>query len=199
MATGTPFRLASAPRPARGEEPGAAAVHVPTELDAPAPARPGFVLGIDPGTQVVGFGAIRVTAAGPRLIGAGVLRATARAAVPRRLAEIRAGLDRLLGELRPEVVVIEQAFARRNFQSALRIGEGRGVVLAAAAAAGARVVQVAPAAAKKALVGHGQAHKTQVAAMVARALGLERALAPLDATDALALALSAVLRRRSPA
>ena len=147
---------------------------------------------------MVGFGAVRLTEEGPRLVGAGVLCPSKDADVPRRLAEIRAGLDRLLAELRPEVVVVEQAFAARNVQSALRIGEGRGVVLSAAVAAGARVVQVAPAAAKKALVGNGQAHKTQVAAMAARMLGLAEPPEPLDATDALALALTHVVRGQRP-
>ncbi len=199
MTASTPFRAPPARRgpssPGLVPEP----ARVPISLPKPPPVRPGFVLGIDPGTRVLGFGAVELTPRGPRLIGAGVLRPTKQAAVPQRLAELRAGLDRLLFELRPEVVVIEQAFARLNIQSALRMGEGRGVVLAAAAAAGARIVQVAPAAAKKALVGNGQAHKTQVAAMVARVLGLERAPEPLDATDALALALSEILRRSWPA
>ena len=169
-------------------------LEVASNLPPCAPPRRGFVLGIDPGTRVVGFGALRMTADGPRLIGAGVLRPTASADVALRLAEIRSGLDRLLAELRPEVVVVEQAFAARNVQSALRIGEGRGVVISAAAAVGATVVQVAPAEAKKALVGNGQAHKTQVAAMAARLLGLEQVPEPLDASDALALALTHVLR-----
>jgi len=171
---------------------------LPLRLEPAAAVRRGFVLGVDPGTRAVGFGAVRQTAHGPRLIGAGVLRPTRGADVPRRLAEIRSGLDRLLAELRPEVVVVEQAFAARNVQSALRIGEGRGVVLSAAAAAGARVVQVAPAAAKKALVGNGQAHKSQVAAMAARMLGLQQPPEPLDATDALALALTHLVRGRRP-
>jgi crossover junction endodeoxyribonuclease RuvC len=91
--------------------------------------------------------------------------------------------------------VVEQAFAARNVQSALRIGEGRGVVLACAAATGARIEQFAPAVAKKALVGHGAADKTQVARMVGEVLGLVEPPKPLDATDALALALALVQRR----
>ena len=80
-------------------------------------------------------------------------------------------------------------------QSALRIGEGRGVVLSCASAAGIAVHQYPPAAAKKAIVGNGAAHKTQVAAMVSRRLGLAEAPEPLDASDALALALTHVLRK----
>jgi len=169
-----------------------AAQELPREAAAPA----AVVLGIDPGTRVVGYGALAVFPRGPRLLAAGVLRPDPRLAVPERLGAIRAGLDRLFAELRPDVVVVEGAFAWRNPQSALRIGEGRGVVLACAVQAGARVVQYPPAVAKKALIGSGTAHKTQVAAMVARLLSLERAPEPLDATDALALALAHLLRSR---
>jgi len=151
------------------------------------------ILGIDPGTRVVGYGAVAATPQGPRLVEAGVVRASSRG-VPERLGEIRAALDLVMERLRPEVVVVEEAFAARNVQSALRIGEGRGVVLACAVCAGARVEQMPPASAKKAVVGHGGAHKEQVAAMVARHLELEAPPQPLDASDALALALALFLR-----
>jgi crossover junction endodeoxyribonuclease RuvC len=164
----------------------------------PQALRERIILGIDPGTRLVGYGAVGIGPNGPVLLGAGVIRPSARAGIAERLGAIRIELDRLLAELQPGVVVVEEAFASRNIQSALRIGEGRGVVLACAAAAGIRIEQVPPAVAKKALVGHGAAHKTQVAAMVARTLSLAVAPEPLDATDALALALTHVLRRHSP-
>ena len=167
----------------------------------PSPARSALseriVLGIDPGTRVVGYGAVGLAEKGPIVLGAGVIRAASDAAVPQRLAHIRRELDRILIDLRPGTVVVEEAFAHRNVQSALRIGEGRGVVLSCAISAGAAVVQIPPAVAKKALVGNGAADKFQVAAMVARLLRLEVAPEPLDATDALALALTFALRRTS--
>ena len=154
-----------------------------------------IVLGIDPGTRVVGYGAIVAAERGPRLLAAGALRADVATSVPERLGWIRGEVDRLLERVRPTIVVVEQAFAARNVQSALRIGEGRGVVLACAAAFGAEIVQFAPAVAKKALIGNGAADKTQVARMVAHLLGLAAAPEPLDASDALALALAHVQRR----
>ena len=156
--------------------------------------REGLVLGIDPGTRVVGYGAVETTSAGFACVSAGVLRCTSSRSVPERLGELGAGLERLLEDLRPGVVVVEEAFAARNVQSALRIGEGRGVALACAARFGSRVVQLPPAVAKKALVGNGGAHKQQVAAMVARVLGLRAPPEPLDVTDALALALTYLTR-----
>lgn len=156
-----------------------------------------IVLGIDPGTRVVGFGALVVRRGGPRLLAAGALRAPVRLGVPERLGWIAEEVEHLLVRLKPGVVVVEQAFAARNVQSALRIGEGRGVVLASAARRRAQVVQYPPAVAKKAVVGNGQADKSQVAAMVAAALGLDEAPTPLDASDALALALAHVYKQGS--
>lgn len=153
-----------------------------------------MILGIDPGTLVVGYGAVRLTSSGPVFITAGVLRPRRSAPVPERLGEIGAGLDELLVDLAPSVVVVEEAFVARNVQSALRLGEGRGVALACATRYGAQVAQLPPAVAKKALVGNGAAPKEQVAGMVVRLLGLNGAKVPLDATDALALALAHVLR-----
>ena len=153
------------------------------------------ILGLDPGTLVVGWGALVLSAAGMRFADAGALRLGRKQEPSARLGELRLSVDRLIAELRPAVVVVEEAFAHRNPQSALRIGEGRGVIIACAVTAGCEVVQYPPAVAKKTLVGNGGAHKSQVAGMVCRMLGLEEAPRPLDATDALSLALTHVLRR----
>jgi len=152
------------------------------------------ILGLDPGTRVVGWGALILSDAGMRCAGTGALHLGRKKELPERLGELRLAVDRLIVDLRPAVVVIEEAFASRNPQSALRIGEGRGVIIACAVTAGCEVVQYPPAVAKKALVGNGGAHKSQVAGMVCRLLGLEQAPKPLDATDALSLALAYVLR-----
>ncbi|MBL8857709.1 MAG: crossover junction endodeoxyribonuclease RuvC [Planctomycetes bacterium] len=160
-----------------------------------AAARLQIVLGIDPGTRVLGYGAIVIGARGPRFLAAGVVRAKV-GDVPARLGQIRTELDLLFERLQPTVIVVEQAFAARNVQSALRIGEGRGVVLGCAAAFGARIIQFAPAVAKKALVGNGAADKSQVARMVEHVLGAKTKGLPLDASDALALALA--FSTRSP-
>jgi len=154
-----------------------------------------IVLGIDPGTRVVGFGAVQDHREGPRYLDAGAIRAGRAGSVPERLGEIQARIVEILARIRPDVVVVERAFASRNVQSALRIGEGRGVALACAAAFGAQVIELAPAVAKKALVGHGAADKSQVARMVAAVLRLSRPPTSEDATDALALALAHLFQR----
>jgi len=149
-----------------------------------------LILGIDPGTRVLGFGAIRGTLRAPALVGAGVVRVNERRPVHERLARMANEIAALLEELRPHTVVVERAFAGRNLQSALRLGECRGIVLAAASRSGAAVEELSPAQAKRAIAGHGAATKERVADLVALRLGLARNGAPLDATDALALALA---------
>ncbi|MHC4261409.1 MAG: crossover junction endodeoxyribonuclease RuvC [Planctomycetota bacterium] len=156
-----------------------------------------LVVGIDPGTRVLGYGAVRVEPRGAKFVTAGVFQPPASLALPERLARIAIGLDELMAELRPTVVAVERAFGGKNVQSALRLGEARGVALAAAARVDARVVELAPAEAKRMVVGSGAADKEQVAAMVLRQLGLTDPGGPRDATDALAVALAHVLADRS--
>jgi len=165
--------------------------------EVPADFTGRIVLGIDPGTVVVGYGAIVDRKSGPVLLAAGVLRAPAKQAVPQRLGYLGLELEALISRLRPSVVVVEEAFCGKSVQSALRIGEGRGVALAAAARFGAEIVQYPPAVAKRAVVGNGAADKQHVARMVARELHPAEVPDSLDATDALALALT-YLHRRSP-
>jgi crossover junction endodeoxyribonuclease RuvC len=154
------------------------------------------IVGIDPGTRIVGYGALVARPDGPRFLAAGVFRARQGDSVPERLGQIRRSIDELLRRLRPKVVVVEHAYTALNSQSALRIGEGRGVILAAAACAGAEVLQIQASSAKKALTGDGAADKGRVATCVAAELSLSEPPRPIDATDALALALTAVFRER---
>lgn len=153
-----------------------------------------IVLGIDPGTLVVGYGAVVAREPRPRLLAAGVLRAQRASSVPERLGWIQREIAKILELVRPTVVVVEQAFASRNPQSALRVGEGRGVVLACASSFGAAVVQYPPAVAKRAVVGNGCADKEQVGAMVREILGVSELPGSLDTSDALALALTYLIR-----
>ena len=103
----------------------------------------------------------------------------------------------MLDAVQPAVVVVECAFIGRNVQSALRLGEARGLVLASATRRGLRVAELTPASVKRIVVGNGGAEKSQVAHMVGLELGLDLSGSPHDATDALALAL-AWFRSRNP-
>jgi len=110
------------------------------------------------------------------------------AALGDRLARLQAECLALIDTWSPSVVVLERAFVARNVQSALRLGEARGAVLAAVASTGVALEEYAPAAVKLAAVGHGTAGKEAVTRGVALRLGLSRRPAA-DAADALALAL----------
>ena len=169
-----------------------------TPIEVPEGVPWKIVLGIDPGTRVMGYGALVLRPEGPVLLAAGTLRAPAGESPPRRLGILLDRLEDLLGRLKPDVVVVESAFAGENVQSAIRIGEGRGLALAVAARRGLEVMEVTPASAKRAVTGNGRADKEQVAQMVARELGLEAPPDSRDATDALAMALTYVLRKSVP-
>lgn len=169
---------------------------IPADL-VPAGCTWPIVLGIDPGTRVLGYGALVVAPQGPRFLACGVVRPPPRAAVPVRLAVIQREIEELLGNLRPGLLAIERAFHAKNAQSAFRIGEARGVVLACAARVGIEIVELAPASAKKAVLGHGGASKEQIARMIPSLLQSGPLDVPSDATDALALAYACLKRQRS--
>ena len=148
------------------------------------------MLGIDPGTRVAGYGALVLAPEGPRLVICGTIELPGRPVLAERLGHIQGQLEELLSKLKPSALAIESAFAGRNVQSALRIGEARGVIMACAGRRGVAVSEYAPSVIKKVVTGNGQASKEQVAAMVQRNLGCAELGAALDATDALGVALA---------
>jgi crossover junction endodeoxyribonuclease RuvC len=157
------------------------------------------VLGVDPGTAVLGYGVVRTTAAHspePRisLVECGVVRTRADQSLAVRLAVIFDGITELLERHRPDAVAVEGLFHGRNARSALVLGHARGVVLLAATRAGLAVAEISPAEVKRAVTGTGAATKPQVGAMVMRLLRLASAPAPADAADGVAIALTHMLR-----
>ena len=153
------------------------------------------MLGVDPGTAILGYGVVNAGATGPaRLVECGVVRTKASEALPVRLAIIFDGLSELFERHRPDAVAVEGLFHGRNARSALILGHARGVVLLAAHRAGLEVAEIAPAEVKRAVTGTGAATKHQVAAMVMRLLRLAAPPAPADAADGVAIALTQLLR-----
>lgn len=106
-----------------------------------------------------------------------------------RLAAIYARLSSALAEHRPDQVAIEDVFYSANVKSALKLGQVRGVAMLAAANAGLQVWEYAPLSIKSAVVGYGRAEKSQVQQMVTTLLRLSEPPTPLDAADALAIAI----------
>ncbi len=154
------------------------------------------MLGIDPGTAVTGYGVVEtVDRRLGRLVECGVIRTGARTALPERLEAIYNGVEELIARHRPAMVAVEGVFVAKNVRSTMTLGQARGVVLLAAARAGLDVVELSPAAVKKAVVGAGHATKPQVAYMVQQLLRLKAAPTPADAADGVALALTCLLTR----
>ena len=146
------------------------------------------VLGIDPGTRVVGFGILDLEPGGqPTLVAQGALRLPV-APLSTRLATIFNELRIVIAEHQPQVLSIEKVFYGKNFQSVLKVGEARGVVMLAAELDGLEICEYTPTMIKKAATGKGNAGKTQVQSMMGRVLGLDQVLEPMDVTDALAAA-----------
>jgi crossover junction endodeoxyribonuclease RuvC len=148
-----------------------------------------IALGIDPGTATCGFGVVSLEGGTLRLVDAGVIRTSSEDTDGARLRQLHGALATLLAEHAPDRVGVERLFFQRNVQTAMAVGQARGVALLAAAQAGLTVDEPTPNEVKQAVCGNGAADKGQVADMVARLLGVSLTGVPDDATDALAVAI----------
>ncbi|MFI5402554.1 MAG: crossover junction endodeoxyribonuclease RuvC [Planctomycetota bacterium] len=156
-----------------------------------------LILGLDPGTRVVGYGLVEASGPRLRLVAAGVLEAPASAPIEQRLATIARGLSEILREHAPGVAAMEDAFVRDDPRAALVVGQGRGALLAVLGERNIPVRSYPPATVKRAVAGNGRAPKDQVSRMVAAILGVKGPLGPLDATDALAVAITHSLKAQT--
>ncbi len=148
------------------------------------------VLGIDPGSINTGYGCVETVGNRFAPISHGVIKAGSSSdPVASRLDKIDRELRYIMKEVRPAAVSIEEAFYGKNVKAAFRIGEVRGIAILAATQLGIEVFQYSPAVVKKSVVGNGNAHKTQVLEMVRMILGIREEKIPLDASDALAMAV----------
>jgi crossover junction endodeoxyribonuclease RuvC len=165
-----------------------------TNHQSPVANHPLIVLGVDPGTQLTGYGVIDGTnRSQPTLVECGVIRTHARDPLPSRLQEIYDGMSDLLRRHKPDVLSIEDVFYARNVRTTVTLGHARGVILLAGEQHGARVHELAPAAIKKAVVGAGAATKEQVQFMLTRLLRLKSVPRPSDAADGVAAALAFIM------
>jgi crossover junction endodeoxyribonuclease RuvC len=175
------------PRSWRSFQPGVAVAAAPAASVSLARATSCRVLGLDPGSIRTGFGVIQCGAHDPRHVANGLIKVQG-ASLAQRLRHIYEAVCELVELHQPDEIAIERVFVHRNVDSALKLGQARGVTLCAAASRGAPVYEYAPRAIKLAVVGYGNAEKTQVAHMVRGMLGLE-VLPGADAADALAICL----------
>ena len=147
------------------------------------------ILGIDPGTNILGFGIIRVDSHGPQYVDMGVFDLRKIKDPFEKLANIFAGVRELLEEHQPDFLAVESPFYGKNAQVILKLGRAQGAALTAAVMRGIPVAEYAPRKAKIAICGNGAASKEQVAMMNQKTLKVSLNPKYLDATDALAIAL----------
>jgi crossover junction endodeoxyribonuclease RuvC len=146
------------------------------------------VLGIDPGTAALGYGIVERTGGRLREVDHGCLTTSPDLSLPERLLAIHALVDELLALHEPDLMGVERLFFSRNVQTALGVGQARGVVLLAAAQHDTPVREATPNEVKSAIAGYGAADKEQVQRMVQLVLGMSELPRPDDAADALAIA-----------
>ncbi|MFN2634426.1 MAG: crossover junction endodeoxyribonuclease RuvC [Thermoanaerobaculia bacterium] len=154
------------------------------------------IVGFDPGTLATGYGVVVFDEGRLVLEACGVFRPGAALSLSAKLDMLSCRASMLLDECRPAAVAVETIFAGKNVASALKLAHARGVLLAAAAKLRIPVFEYEPRLVKKALVGYGNAEKPQVRSMVLSLLARQRSRVPLDAADALAVAICHVHRGR---
>ena len=147
------------------------------------------ILGIDPGSEVLGWGVIEGQAQKYQLTQYGVVKSSPRERFAKRLLKIADSVGELIIQFQPDVLSIEEAFYAVNVNVALKLGHVRGAVLVVAERAGLEIAEYAPRLIKQTVVGYGNAEKHQVQEMVRLLLKLQKVPEPHDAADALAVAI----------
>lgn len=156
------------------------------------------VLGIDPSLLRTGYGVVETDGATLRLVEGGLIKSPPSAPLAERLSALQRGLAEVIEALHPDVMAIEELFARTAYpKTAILMAHARGALVCAASLARLPVINYTATSVKRALVGRGGATKDQVALMVAQTLRLRRRPSSVDVTDALALAIAHLQRNGS--
>lgn len=159
---------------------------------------PQIIMGIDPGTYILGYGVIRVGCRRPEYVATGVLDMRHIREHFDKIAYIYKEVSRLIDEYAPDVLSVESPFYGKNPQVILKLGRAQGAAITAAVNAGLPVFEYAPRKAKVAITGNGAASKEQVCLMSQKILGVSLEPGHFDATDALAIALCHYFHLKSP-
>jgi len=154
------------------------------------------VLGIDPGTAILGWGVVEIQGVRATALDYGAVQTAKSLAAADRLAVIYSALQEIVARWQPEAAAVEKLYFGQNTRTALDVGQARGVALLVLAQNHLPMVELTPAEVKQAITGYGRADKSQMQRMVQRLLGLEAIPKPDDAADALAIALSGHDRHR---
>lgn len=153
------------------------------------PQKESIILGLDPGTNVMGYGLIRTIGDKVEVIQFGVIHLKKYAGYELKLKKIFERVLGIIDEFTPDEVALEAPFYGKNVQSMLKLGRAQGVAMAAALYREVPITEYAPRKVKQAVTGNGNASKEQVAGMMMQMLSIKEAPKLLDATDALGVAL----------
>lgn len=148
------------------------------------------IIGIDPGTGILGFGIIDVKNGKSLLVDAGVIRTPVKEDDAVRLQTIFDELSDIIAETKPDQMAVEKLFFAQNVTTAMTVAQARGVVLLCGMQSGLEIGEYTPLQIKQALTGYGRAEKSQIQEMVRVILGLKTVPKPDDCADALAVALT---------
>ncbi len=148
-----------------------------------------FVLGIDPGLSRCGYGVVEQRRHKQRAVAAGVITTAPSDNTPDRLAELQGEIRSLIAEFTPSVVAVERVLFQNNVSTAISVGQASGIVMAEAINAACDVIEYSPNEIKLAVAGDGSADKGQMETMVRLLLDIKQPLRPVDAADALGVAL----------
>ena len=153
------------------------------------------VLGVDPGLTRCGVGIVEGVVGSPiSLVGVGVILTPAEAPLEQRLLDLDQQLSEWINLWKPDVIAVERVFSQHNVRTVMGTGQAAGIALLLAAKAGIPVMMHTPSEVKASVTGSGRANKAQVALMVQKILNLDTIPKPVDATDALALAICHIWR-----
>lgn len=155
------------------------------------------IIGIDPGTGILGFGVVDVVSpTNAKLVTAGVITTPANTPLEDRLVEIYEGLTDIIAETKPNHMSIEKLYFAQNVTTAISVAHARGVAMLAGKQAGLTIYEYTPLQIKQTMTGYGRANKKQMQEMVRIRLGLQEIPKPDDCADALAAAMTHLLMTR---
>ena len=147
------------------------------------------VLGIDPGSETLGWGVVEGEGLKYKLVDFGTVKSSPKEQFSKRLLKIGAGVGEIIEKFQPDVISVEEAFYATNVKVAMKLGQVRGVVLFLGEQNGLEVAEYSPRLVKQTVVGYGNAEKHQVQEMVRLLLKMKTIPQPHDAADALANAI----------
>ena len=148
-----------------------------------------YILGIDPGFAIVGWGIIESHRGNIRPVAYGAITTPAHTPIESRLLTIQQDLEAIIEKYKPEEMAIEELFFNTNITTAIAVAEARGVIICTAHRLGVKVSEYTPLQVKQAVVGYGKAEKHQVISMVTSLLKLPKPPKPDDTADALAISI----------